>query len=310
MLETIARQPSPSMVAERCVRHGVLTFDIEEWFQVENLRAVFPRAGWDERPRRAADGTRIVLDLLESHGVRATFFVLGWVAERDPELVREIAARGHEVACHGHGHVLPMQLTEQEFRDDLTRSRQALEDISGTPVIGYRAPSFSISERHLKILAEYGFRYDSSFHPFALHRRYGRLAHLGARLRPGVYRTDDGLIELALPVERFGAASFPVSGGGYFRVLPAPLFRRLVARALVRDGHYVMYLHSWEFDPAQPRVRGARLAARFRHYHNLVRTLPRMQRLIPLLKDLGTRFVTASDFVDGVLARPGAAHGR
>src|SRR5215510_12837622 len=248
MLQTIAKPPSAAMVAERCAHSAVLTFDIEEWFQVENLRAVFPRASWDDRPRRAGDGTRVVLDLLDAHGVRA-------------------------------------------------------------PVVGYRAPSFSISERHLKILSEYFFRYDSSFHPFALHRRYGRLAQLGTRLRAGVYRTGDGLIELALPVERFAAASFPVSGGGYFRVLPAALFRRLVQRALVRDGHYIMYLHSWEFDPAQPRVRGANLGARFRHYHNLVRTLPRMQRLIPHLQSLGTRFVTATKFVDGVLAPRGAAHG-
>jgi len=299
----------------RDVRHAVLTFDIEEWFQVENLRAVFPRASWDDRPRRVADGTRVVLDLLESHGIRATFFVLGWVAERDPALVREIVARRHEVACHGDGHVLPMQLTEPEFRDDVTRSRQTLEDLTGTPVVGYRAPSFSISERHLAILAEYGFRYDSSFHPFSLHRRYGRLAQLGARLRPGVYRTDGGLIELALPVERFGAASFPVSGGGYFRVLPAAIFRSLVERAVVRDGHYVMYLHSWEFDPAQPRVTGVRIGARFRHYHNLARTLPRMQRLIQRLKGLNVRFATAGEFVDeiasgtAVLAPQRAAYG-
>ena len=281
-------------------RHAVLTFDIEEWFQVENLRAVFPRASWDDRPRRVADGTRVVLDLLESHDVHATFFVLGWVAEREPALVREIAARGHEVACHGDGHVMPMQLTEREFRDDVTRSRQTLEDVTGAPVVGYRAPSFSISERHLAILAEHGFGYDSSFHPFSLHRRYGRLAQLGARVRPGVYRTEDGLIELALPVERFGAASFPVSGGGYFRVLPAGLFRSLVERAIVRDGHYVMYLHSWEFDPAQPRVSGVGMGARFRHYHNLAQTLPRMQQLIERLESLNARFVTASAFVDEI----------
>jgi len=310
MLETIARPPSASMVAERCAHRAVLTFDVEEWFQVENLRAAFPRASWDDRPRRAGDGTRVVLDLLDAHGVRATFFVLGWVADREPALVRDIAMRGHEIACHGYGHVLPMQLTEREFRDDLLRGRQALEEITGAPVVGYRAPSFSISERHLKILSEYFFRYDSSFHPFALHRRYGRLAQLGTRLRAGVYRTDDGLIELALPVERFATAPFPVSGGGYFRVLPAALFRRLVRRALVRDGHYIMYLHSWEFDPAQPRVRGAKLGARFRHYHNLVQTLPRMQRLIPHLQNLGTRFVTATEFVDDVLAPKEAAHGR
>src|SRR5712692_9375480 len=113
------------------MRHCVLTFDIEEWFQVENLRAVFPRASWEDRPRRVVQSTRAVLDLLESHGVRATFFVLGWVAERNPGLVRDIVAGRHEVACHGYGHVLPMQLTEREFRDDVTRGRQALEDITG-----------------------------------------------------------------------------------------------------------------------------------------------------------------------------------
>src|SRR5439155_13794536 len=186
----------------------LLTFDVEDWFQVENLRPTFPPECWAAMPRRVAGGTRVILRLLAEHGVHATFFVLGWVAEREPALVREIAAAGHEVACHGDGHVMPMQLTERELRDDVTRSRQTLEDVTGAPVFGYRAPSFSISERPLAILAEHGFGYDSSFHPFSLHRRYGRLAQLGARVRPGVYRTEDGLIELALPVERFGAASF------------------------------------------------------------------------------------------------------
>ena len=280
------------------MRRAVLTFDIEEWFQVENLRSAFPRAAWEAGPRRVAEATRVVLDLLQAHEVRATFFVLGWVGDRDPQLLREIVARGHEVACHGYGHVLPMQLTEREFREDLARSRRVIEDATGRPVVGYRAPSFSINERHLAILAECGFRYDSSFHPFSLHRRYGRLGQIGRELRRGIYRADSGLIELSLPVERVGPASFPVSGGGYFRVLPWPVFRRLVQRSIVRDGHYVMYLHSWEFDPAQPRVGGVRIGARFRHYHNLTRTRPRLERLIRQLRMLDARFVTAHEFVD------------
>src|SRR5262249_54502677 len=151
---------------------AVLTFDIEEWFQVENLRPAFPRAGWDGMSGRVAPSTRIVLDFLDSHQLRATFFILGWVAEREPALIKEIARRGHEVACHGHGHVLAPQLTRSEFRADVVKARKALEDATGEAVRGYRAPSFSADREHLTILAECGFRYDSSMHPFALHGRY------------------------------------------------------------------------------------------------------------------------------------------
>ena len=201
----------------------LLTFDVEEWFQAENLRSVFPRAHWERAPRRVGGGTRVVIDLLAERRLRATFFILGWVAEREPELVREIVDHGHEIAAHGYGHVLPMQLTSMEFRDDVLRARKVLEDITGKPVVGYRAPSFNLDHGHLQILAECGFRYDSSFHPFTLHDRYARLDGLGAPLRPGVYPIDglDGpLTEIALPVERLGRFQLPISGGGYFRLLP------------------------------------------------------------------------------------------
>jgi polysaccharide deacetylase family protein (PEP-CTERM system associated) len=285
------RRPTPACV---------LTFDVEEWFQVENLRGAFPRAHWELLPRRTVPAMHGLLDLLALHDIPATFFVLGWLAEREPGLVREIAASGHEVACHGYGHVMPMQLTRSEFRDDVLHGREILEQISGTAVRGYRAPSFSLDEGHLRDLHEYDFRYDSSFHPFSLHGRYGRLTRLGRRLCPGVYRLDGGLIELGLPVERLGPAPIPISGGGYFRILPGPLFRRLVKRAITRDGHYVMYLHSWEFDPAQPRVNRGPRGLRFRHYHNLERTLPRMQQLLTMLRGLGVRFTTATQFVDEI----------
>jgi len=282
----------------------LLTFDVEEWFHAENLRPVFPRAHWERFPRRVVESTRVVMDLLAERRLRATFFILGWVAEREPGLVREIADHGHEIAAHGHGHVLPMQLTSMEFRDDVLRSRKVLEDISGKAVVGYRAPSFSLDHDHLQILADCGFRYDSSFHPFTLHRRYGRLDKLGAPLRPGVYSLDGLMTEVALPVERLGRLELPISGGGYFRLYPGALFRRLVRRAIARDGHYVMYLHSWEFDPAQPRVRGPRLGSRFRHYNNLSRTLPRMRRLLGMLKSLDASFLTMNEFVQAVLAKP------
>ncbi len=278
----------------------LLTFDVEEWFQVENLRPVFPRAHWDRIPRRVVAATRSILELLAERRRRATFFVLGWVAEREPALIREIADRGHEIAAHGYGHVLPMQLTGAEFRDDVLRARKVLEDITGQPVRGYRAPSFSLNHEHLAILGECGFRYDSSFHPFTLHDRYARLDGLGAPLRRGVYPIDGEMMELALPVERWGWLQLPISGGGYFRLYPGALFRRLVRRAIVRDGHYLMYLHSWELDPGLPRVKVPGFGYGFRHYNNLRRTLPRMRQLIAMLDTLGAAFVTAGEFLDGL----------
>jgi len=277
-----------------------MTFDVEDWFQVENLRPIFPTACWESIPRRVRDATRVILRLLEEHKIRSTFFVLGWVAEREPELIREIAEGGHEVACHGYGHVLPMELTLAEFRDDVLRARQVIERVCDREVIGYRAPSFSIDRQRLMILAECGFRYDSSHHPFGIHDRYGRLGDLGPALVPGIYRLDTGMVELELPVERVGPLRVPVSGGGYFRLYPAAVFRRLVRRAIATRGNYAMYLHSWEFDTTQPRARGAGLTRTFRHYNNLSRTLPRMRQLVVMLKNLGARFVTVREFIEDV----------
>jgi len=276
---------------------AIVTFDVEDWFQTENLRTVCPRRSWEDMPRRVGAATRVVLGLLGEYQVRATFFVLGWVAEREPALVREIAQNGHEVACHGYGHVMATQMTGKEFREDVARARGLLTALSGQPVIGYRAPSFNIRGDDLRTLAACGFRYDSSLHPFTLHDRYTQLPELGRRLGPGVSVMTDSIVELALPVERVGPLQVPIAGGAYFRLFPPSWFRRLVRRALTRDGHYVMYLHTWEFDPGQPRLRGAGIARTFRHYHHLSHTQARMERLIRMLQGLGTQFVTAREFV-------------
>jgi len=281
----------------------LLTFDVEDWFQVENLRPLFPPESWETIPRRVVSATRRVLRLLAEHQIRSTFFVLGWVAEREPALVREIAEGGHEIASHGHGHVMPMQLSLSEFRDDVVRARKVLEDVSGREVVGYRAPSFSIDHKRLTILQGCGYRYDSSHHPFSLHERYGRLGDLGPPIVPGVYPVGERMVELALPVERVGPLALPVSGGGYFRLCPAALYRTLVARSIARLGSYLMYLHSWEFDPEQPRVAGAGRVRTARHYVSLSRTLPRMRRLIAMLDGAGASFMTARDFVERVVAR-------
>ena len=286
----------------------LLTFDIEDWFQVENLRGLFPPERWETIPRRVGEATRRVLKLLAEHRIRSTVFVLGWVAEREPELVREIAAGGHEIACHGYGHVLPMKLTPMQFRDDVLRAKKILEQIAGQEVVGYRAPSFSIDHERLAILEECGFHYDSSHHPFGLHDRYGRLGELGRPVAPGMHVVGEQLIELQLPVEQVGGLTLPVSGGGYFRLYPAAFFRRLVLRSIARRGSYLMYLHSWEFDAGQPRVRGAGPTRAARHYVNLKRTLPRMRQLIAMLERRDAHFMTARALVDAVrrAVAPGA----
>jgi len=279
---------------------ALLTFDIEDWFQVENLRPQFPPEQWETIPRRVVEATRRVLRLLAEHEIRSTFFVLGWIAEREPGLVREIAEGGHEVACHGYGHIMPMQLTPAQFRDDVSRAKKILEETAGQEVVGYRAPSFSIDRDRLAILEECGFRYDSSHHPFGLHDRYGRLGDLGPPIAPGVYAAGERMVELELPVEQVGGLALPVSGGGYFRLYPAALFRSLVSRAIARRGSYLMYLHSWEFDPGQPRVEGVKPTRAARHYVNLSRTLPRMRQLITMLQRRDARFMTVRGFVDAI----------
>ena len=234
--------------------------------------------------------------------------MLGWVAEREPALVREIADGGHEIACHGYGHQLPMQLTPVQFRDDVLRARKILEEISGQSVVGYRAPSFNIDRERLAILEACGFRYDSSHHPFGLHERYGRLGDLGNPIAPGIYRLDQ-MVELELPVEHVGGLAMPASGGGYFRLYPAALFQALVARTIARRGWYLMYLHSWEFDPKQPRVRGAGATRAARHYVNLSRTLPRLRRLIARLEQRNAHFMTAGAFVNVIAPSPAGGGG-
>jgi len=276
----------------------VLTFDVEDWFQTENLRALFPHRGWEAIPQRVVGGTERVLDFLDRHGIPATFFVLGWVAERQPSLVKDIQQRGHEVACHGLRHVLPTRIGLTEFCDDAQRAREILEHITGRPVTGYRAPSFAVTDDHLAVLPECGFSYDSSVNPFALHDRYGRVRTLGNPVSPGLYRVHGVLNEIALPVTHVGPVPVPIGGGGYFRLYPPSLFRFLVRGFVRRHGFYAMYLHSWEFDPDQPRVTAPGFGRTFRHYHALRQVEPRLHRLVAMLRESGAEFLTASDFVD------------
>ncbi len=275
----------------------MLTFDVEDWFQVENLRPLFPPSSWAEQEWRVANSTRTILDLLDVHGVRSTFFILGCVADREPDLVREIARRGHEVACHGQSHVRPLTLSAAELREDLRRAKGTLEDLAGAEVNGYRAPSFSLDQERLEIVFDEGFLFDSSYHPFSLHDRYGSISDPGREVVPGVFRFGEGAWEIGLPVVQAGPLPLPASGGGYFRLFPGFVFRALVRRILKEQRHYVSYLHSWEFDPDQPRVSGLDWTSRFRHYNCLGRTGARMQRLVEGLAGSGCRFVPIGEFI-------------
>jgi polysaccharide deacetylase family protein (PEP-CTERM system associated) len=257
--------------------NNALSFDVEDWFQVENLKPAIPRERWDTLELRVEANTRRILALLRERDVKATFFVLGWVAERCPGLVKDIDREGHEVASHGYGHHLIYEMTPEDFREDLVKSKRILEEQIGKPVEGYRAPSFSITPETpwaLDILKDAGFRYDSSIFPVSFHDRYG---FPGASHRP--FAWPNGLMEIPLAVYPIGKYFLPAAGGGYFRLFPYRYFRHVFARLNRNCQAFTFYLHPWELDPDQPRMR-VPWFYRFRHYVNLRKTEGRLRRLL------------------------------
>jgi len=257
-----------------------LSVDLEEHFQVSNFEHLVDRSRWGEQPSRVAGSTKRLLDLFDADGSRATFFVLGWVAERQPALLREIAARGHEIACHGYGHEIVYAIGPERFREDLRRARAAIEDAAGVRPAGYRAPSFSVTEDSLwalEILAEEGFAYDSSIFPVR-HYRYGipRFAR-----RPLALRLPNGLLlrEFPLTTLDVGPLRVPIAGGAYLRFLPPAFLRWAFGRLAGAGEPAMLYLHPWEIDHEQPRFEvGWRV--RVNHYYNLARTEERVRALL------------------------------
>jgi len=271
---------------------AAMSIDVEDWFQVENLRPAISRESWGERELRVERNTDRMLALLDEHDSRCTCFVLGWVADRCPSLVRRIAAEGHEIASHGYGHELIYRLSPDEFREDVRRSKELLEDLIGSEVQGYRAPSFSITDWSVAILQELGFRYDSSVFPTIAHDRYGRLTGIAASDR--VAELAPGFHEVCISCLMAGSRGVPWGGGGYFRLLPYGVFRRGVNRILRSGEPYVFYIHPWEIDPGQPRVDGLPWLHRARHYVGLTRA---EGRLGSLLEDF--RFTRVADLLPG-----------
>jgi polysaccharide deacetylase family protein (PEP-CTERM system associated) len=268
---------------------AVLSIDVEDWFHVENLRPAIARDSWHDRELRVERNMDRMLDLMAAApgDVRATCFVLGWVAERCPTLVRRIADAGHEIASHGYGHDLLPTLSPDEFAADVARSKAILQDLVGVEVRGYRAPSFSITDWAIPRLRELEFAYDSSVFASIAHDRYGKLQGLPI---------DEAVIEIApgfheVPVSSLIVASRPVpwGGGGYFRAIPYSVYRWGIGRILRSGRPYVFYIHPWEIDPGQPRIGGLPRTYAARHYLGLHRA---ERRLTSLLADF--RWTTIS----------------
>ncbi|TXI92763.1 MAG: DUF3473 domain-containing protein [Aquabacterium sp.] len=257
---------------------NALTIDVEDYFQVSAFAPYIQRADWDARECRVERNVGRILDMLAAQNTQATFFTLGWIAQRYPHLVRRIADEGHEVASHGYGHERVSDLTPEAFAHDIRTAKHLLEDIAGVAVTGYRAPSFSIGQGNLwalDVLQQEGYRYSSSIYPIQ-HDHYGmpdapRFAH---RIRPD-------LIEVPPTTLRMFNRNLPSSGGGYFRLFPYALSRWMLRQVNQNDQQpAIFYFHPWEIDAAQPRVAGIDARTRFRHYVNIPRMEQRLQRLL------------------------------
>jgi len=263
---------------DRCI--NAFTVDVEDYFQVEAFKDVVNRESWEGRPTRVEANTERVLGILEAANVRATFFVLGWVGERFPLLVRRIAANGHEIASHGHGHEIASVQTRSEFRNDVARAKRTLEDCIGVRVRGFRAPTFSIGRKNwwaYEILAEEGYLYSSSIYPIA-HDLYGMPTAPRTPFHP-LAMCD--FVEIPVATVRLLGGNRPCGGGGYFRLMPYALSRWLIDRVNRLDAMpCVFYCHPWEFDNGQPRIERASIKSQFRHYLNIGAMERRIARLV------------------------------
>lgn len=258
---------------------NILTIDVEDYFQVENFKEVIKFSDWDRYEIRVEQNTKKILDILEKAGIKATFFVLGWIAARCPELVKKIHQDGHEVASHGYGHQLVYTQTPDEFRADLRKAKVILEEIIREPVYGYRAPTYSITKKSLwafDILMEEGFRYDSSIFP--AQREKGGMS--GAERYPyTISNHQKNLWELPISMIRVLNKNVPFSGGGYFRLLPYNFIRSAIYKINKAGFPAVIYLHPWELDAGQPRIK-ADYFSMFKHYVNIPKTEKKLRQLL------------------------------
>lgn len=257
---------------------NAFTVDLEDWYCTRVFEGVLPRSGWNTLPSRVRYGTEIILDLLGRHGITGTFFVLGHIADRDPELIHRIVDAGHEVATHGYAHRHLEEVTVEEFERDLDRSIDVVNRISGTRVCGYRAPTFSITRETaswaLPVLRSHGIEFDASIVPGGRHPEYGiRDAPLG------IFRTGSGLTEVPISMATIGGIRVPATGGGYFRHLPYVATAWLMRQCNRQGRPVIFYIHPWELDDGQPQIPLPSLR-RFRHYHGIAGMRRKLTRLL------------------------------
>ena len=259
---------------------NAMTVDVEDYFHASAFDRGVSRASWDLLETRVVQNTRRLLEMFSAHGVRGTFFVLGWVAEKFPSLIRDISAAGHELASHGYHHQLVYLLTPSQFREDIRRSKATIEHIAGVPVRGYRAPSFSIVKQSLwalNVLIEEGFSYDASIFPVR-HDRYGiadapRHAHM-------IQRASGSILELPSSTVRVGQTNYPIAGGGYFRLFPYAMTKWGIAQVNTADQQpVVLYIHPWEVDLEQPRL-PASMTTQVRHHVGMATTIGKLHRVM------------------------------
>lgn len=259
---------------------NALTIDVEDYFQVSAFSPYIPRSEWEALPCRVERNVDRILALLDENDIKATFFTLGWIAERYPAMVQQIVANGHELASHGYAHHRVTEMNPAQFRDDIIRSKQLLEDIGGLPIAGYRAPSFSIGSHNLwalDCLEEAGYRYSSSIYPVR-HDHYGMPDAPRFAFHPN---PSGKLLELPVTTVRMFGRNLPSGGGGYFRLWPYAVSRWFLQRVNMVDRQPVIfYFHPWEIDPDQPRQSGLSLKSRFRHYTNLSRMAAKLRRVL------------------------------
>ena len=276
----------------------LLTIDVEDWFQVENFKSYIDFSTWNSFELRVEKNTHMILDLLDAFSFKpkATFFILGWIAERLPTLVRQIRNRGHEVASHGDNHHLCTALDKNQLAQDLLTSKKRLEDITGHAVYGYRAPSFAINDQVLKMIKQASYLYDSSYNSFSAHGRYGSIDLLKAVKKGGSYQLDNHFFELPISNLRLCNKTIPLGGGGYFRLYPTFFFKQGIKNVLKKDNAFIFYTHPWEFDPNQPRVHQASRGFKFRHYINLEKTESKLKQIIKSFSNY--EFVTCQRYID------------
>ena len=256
-----------------------LTIDIEDYFKVSAFEDIVTKDDWDTYPSRVEQNTSKILTLLDSDNVKAAFFVWGWTVKKYPDLVKKISSKGHEIACHSYYHRLVYDLSAKDFREDTRQAKDILEQLTGKKIIGYRAPSYSITRRSLwalDILAELDFQYDSSIFPI-YHDRYG----IPDAPRFSYKLSDQNMTEYPISTSLFFGKKIPVAGGGYFRLFPYWFTRMALQRINNNeDKPFIFYFHPWEIDPEQPRMKSAKPLSRFRHYLNLNKTYDRIQQLL------------------------------